>query len=166
MSKAVKDLLSIRLSKTEFLKRIRTEQIGFDALLGVAINSPDSYGWRAAWLVGLLAKRNDERIVPSISDVLNVLMFKEDGHQREFIKLLLQMKMSEAQQSIFLDHCVNIWKSIDKKPGTRIFAYKFMINMCKKFPELSSELDFLSQEHYTDSLSPGIKKSFEKLDLL
>lgn len=165
MSKAVIKLLSVRLSKAEYLKAIRTEQISFTELLDVAIKGSDSHSWRSAWLVGLLSKRNDERITPRINDILTAVMSKVDGHQREFIKLLSRMKMSEDQQSIFFDQCVNIWKSIEKKPATRIFAYQFMINMRKKFPELKAEIDFLSQEHYTESLSPGIKKSFIRLNL-
>jgi len=166
MTKVVAELLSVKKSRSAYLKRIRIDQISFDDLLDFAINSSDANAWRAAWLVGILVKRNDERITPQISNILNVLLYKGDGHQREVIKILLRMDLNEMQQSIFFDYCITIWKSIEKKSSTRICAFKFLVKMQKNIPELAGEVRYLNQEIYTESLSVGIKKSLEKMQLL
>jgi len=39
--------------------------------------------------------------------------------------------------------------------------------MAKKYPEIKNELEFLTSDYYTQTLSPGIKRIFErKLALL
>ena len=119
--------------------------------------------WRSAWLIGGIIHKNDKRIIPHINQILKNLPQLPDGHQRELIKILNKMILSEEQEGRLFDCCMTIWEAIHKSPSVRIFAFQFLIKTTKKYPDLKNEIDFLTQEQYTTTLSPGIKKSFYKL---
>ena len=53
--------------------------------------------------------------------------------------------------------------TINKSPSVRVNAFKFIVEIAKKHPELIKEISFLTQDHYLDSLSPGAKHSVLKL---
>jgi hypothetical protein len=45
----------------------------------------------------------------------------------------------------------------------RITALKFILKVANKHPDLLEEIVFLTQDHYLESLSPGVKRSIEKM---
>ena len=79
------------------------------------------------------------------------------------LKILLQMELKEEYEGILFNLCMDIWEQINKKPSVRINALKFIIKIAKKHPELIKEITFLTQDHYLESLSPGVKHSVSKL---
>lgn len=136
-------------------------------ILPICLTNEPPMCWRAAWVTRTVIEENDARVRPYIDKILDVLPEKEDGHQRELMKLLQRMKLSDDQESILYDLSVTIWESVRKKPSVRYTAFEHIIKMVYKYPELEHELDAITQPQYLNSLSPGVKagvlKSHSKL---
>jgi len=135
----------------------------FDEAIELAIANKQPYSWRAAWLLWSCMEENDKRIQKYIKKIIDSLKSKDDGHQRELLKILLQMELKEEYEGILFNLCMDIWEQINKTPSVRINALKFIIKVAKKHPELSQEITFLTQDHYLESLSPGVKHSVSKM---
>ena len=73
------------------------------------------------------------------------------------------MKISEKHEGQIFDICIKIWKQINKAPSVRMNALKFLVKIAKKYPELFEEISIVTQNHYLESLSPGVKHSIKKL---
>jgi hypothetical protein len=135
----------------------------YDEAVLLAISDNQPYAWRAAWLLWSCIVENDKRIRKHIKAILKSIPTKNDGHQRELIKILHQMDLSETQASALFNICMNIWEQIGKAPSVRITALKFIIKTAEKYPELLNEIKYLVEDHYLESLSPGVKRSVQKL---
>lgn len=135
----------------------------FDEAIELAIGDKQPYSWRAAWLLWSCMEGNDKRIQKYVKRIVETLDTKDDGHQRELLKILLQMELKGEYEGKLFDLCMNIWEQIGKAPSVRVNALKFIIKIANKHPELSQEITFLAQDHYLDSLSPGAKHSVRKL---
>jgi urate oxidase len=73
------------------------------------------------------------------------------------------MRLTEKQEGILFDKCMNIWEDISKSPSVRGFAFQIIITTVKKYPELISEIEFLTQNHYLETISPGIRHSIKRM---
>lgn len=135
----------------------------FEEAIKLAIADKQPYSWRAAWLLWSCMEKNDKRIQKYIKSIVNTLKTKNDGHQRELLKILLKMELKEEYESILFTICMDVWEQINKTPSVRVNALKFIIKIAKKHPELSQEITFLTQDHYLESLSPGAKNSVSKM---
>jgi hypothetical protein len=135
----------------------------FDEAIQLAISDKQPHAWRAAWLLWSCMKENDKRIKKYIGSIVDSLGEKNDGHQRELLKILLRLEIEEEYESILFDHCMEIWERVYKAPSVRFNALKFIIKIVKKHPELAKEITFLLQDHYLESLSPAVKKSVSKM---
>ena len=135
----------------------------FEEAIQLAISDRQPYAWRAAWLLWSCIEENDDRIKKYIRNIVDTLETKDDGHQRELLKILLKLELNEEYESILFDHCMNIWEGINKSPSVRVNALKFIIKIAKKHPELAKEITYLTEDHYLESLSPGAKNSVSKL---
>lgn len=129
----------------------------------IAISDADPQGWRAAWILFHAGNKNDPRIIPFIDQIIEAIPDRNEGHQRELIKLLGLTNLSEDQEGPMVDICISLWETPSKIPSVRYMAFKFLVRMAKKYPELKNELDFFTQAHYLDSLTPGVQKSIQKL---
>ena len=135
----------------------------FEEAIELAIVDKQPFSWRAAWLLWSCMEENDKRIRKYLKKIIDSLNTKDDGHQRELLKILLQMELKEEYEGILFNICMDIWEQINKTPSVRINALKFIIKIAKKHPELSQEITFLTQDHYLESLSPGIKHSVSRM---
>ena len=108
-------------------------------------------------------EKNDNRIQKHIQKIVEVVKNKNDGHQRELLKILLMMELDEKYEGVLFDICLGIWEQIDKSPSVRINALKMIIKIANIHPELKQEISFLTQDHYLESLSPGARHSAFKL---
>lgn len=149
--------------KDEMISFLENHPEFFTEAIELAIKDEQPFSWRSAWLLWSCMEINDKRIRKSIDKILTALPSKQDGHQRELIKILLQMQLNERQEGKLFNICWTIWESLNKKPSVRYTAFKFIIEMTKKYPELNKEIQYLPQEHYLESLSPGIKNSISLL---
>jgi hypothetical protein len=149
--------------KDEMISFMKAHPEYFEEAIQLAIANKQSYSWRAAWLLWSCMEENDKRIKKYIKKIVDTLSCKNDSHQRELLKILLKMELGEEQESILLDHCMNIWESINKPPAVRVNALKFIVKIAQKHPELAKEITFLTEDQYVDSLSRGAKNSVSKL---
>ncbi len=108
-------------------------------------------------------EENDERIQVNIKNIINSVTSKQDGHQRELIKILLQMELNDEQEGYIYNICVDVWEKINKNPSVRFTAFKFIIKIANKHPDLFNEITLLVQDQYLDSLSSGVKSSIYKM---
>ena len=131
----------------------------FEEAIELAISDKQPYSWRAAWLLWSCMEENDQRIQKHIKKIVDSIKTKDDGHQRELLKILLQIELKEEYEGIIFNLCMDLWEQINKKPSVRINALKFIIKIAKKHPELAKEITFLTQDHYLETLSPGVKHS-------
>lgn len=135
----------------------------FEEAIQLAIADKQPYSWRAAWLLWSCMEENDKRIRKYLKKIIDSLNTKDDGHQRELLKILLQMELKEEYEGILFNICMDIWEQINKTPSVRINALKFIIKIAKKHNELAKEITFLTEDHYLESLSPGVKHSVSKM---
>lgn len=162
METALEHILT-SLHKDEMISYMSTHPEDFDEAIKLAISDKQPYSWRAAWLLWSCMKENDQRIQGYIKNIIKTITTKKDGHQRELLKILLQMELNEEHEGSLFNICVSVWEKINKKPSVRFTAFRFLIKLAKKHPELSNEITLLTQSQYMDSLSPSVKKSLSKM---
>ena len=135
----------------------------FDEAVSLSLSNERPIAWRAAWAIGGTLPENSEKISAFVPEILSKLPELEDGHQREFIKILIHSDLDEDQQGQLFDICVTIWEQVRKKASVRYFAFQVMADLVKKYPELSHEVLSLTQPQYINSLSPGIRQGVLKI---
>ena len=145
--------------KDDMILFMSTHPECFDEAVQLAITDKQPYSWRSAWLLFDCMEHNDTRIQKQLTKIIDVIPLRKDGHQRSLLKLLFKMDLNDEQEGALFDVCVSIWETLGKSPSVRYTAFEFIVKTAKKYPDLINELTFLSQNHYLDSLSPGIKNS-------
>ncbi|MBN1252859.1 MAG: hypothetical protein JXR51_05025 [Bacteroidales bacterium] len=163
MKTNLENILKKRFIKDEIVLYINSNQNIFNEAFDLAISDKHPQAWRASWLLGHSIKQNDIRIKPFVNKIIEIIKDKKDGHQRELLKIIEKFEVEEEQEGMLFNVCMNIWESINKSSSVRIVAFRILMKIAKKYPELNNEIDFLSQSHYLKNLSPGIKHSFEKI---
>jgi hypothetical protein len=151
------------MRKTALLALLRKEPAYVEQALELCTSDQKPQAWRAAWLLHELKLKDDVRLLQRIPKILEVLPHREDGHQRELLRLLELLPLSESEESCLFDCSLTLWEDVSKSASLRITAFKALTRIAEKYPELRGELTFLTEEHFTESLSPGIKRSFERL---
>ncbi|MBT8283936.1 MAG: hypothetical protein HKO75_01015 [Flavobacteriaceae bacterium] len=149
--------------KKEMIVFLKKHPEYFDEAVELAIQNKQPYSWRAAWVLWSYISKNDIRIKNHIPKLIKAIRNKADGHQRELLKILLEMNLNEEEEGYLFDLCVTLWEDVEKKPSIRYTAFKFIIKMAKKHPELSNEILLLAQDKYLNSLSPGVHRSIKKM---
>ena len=148
--------------KDEMIAFLKAHPAHFDEAIQLAVGDKEKLCWRAAWLLWRCIEKDDPRIKKHINKIIKVIPHKKDGHQRELIKILSVMKLNEEQEGRLFNICMNLWEGLDKTPSIRWTAFKFILEMGKKYPTLKEEISFLTQDHYLETLSPGIRHSISK----
>ena len=133
----------------------------FTEALELAIGSKQPYSWRAAWLLWSCMEENDSRVRAYIPKIIAAIPEKKDGHQRELLKLLHFLDLDDEQEGRVFDLSMTIWESLNKSPSIRGYAFMFILKVVEKYPELQAEFDFITQDQYLETLSPGIKHSIK-----
>ncbi|MCF6270398.1 MAG: hypothetical protein L3J41_11845 [Melioribacteraceae bacterium] len=159
MNKELQHTLTDSISKVKMVDFLIENPSLFDETISISLGNSKPQAWRAAWLIGHCIKKNDIRVKSHINSILKVIKEKEDGHQREFIKILLKMVLTEKQEGVLFDKSISIWEDISKSASLRATAFSAIIIIIEKYPELLVEIEFLTQSHYIETLSPGIKRS-------
>jgi hypothetical protein len=153
----------INCYKEEMILFLKSHPEHFDEAIKLAISDKHPFSWRSAWLLWSSMEENDKRIQKHIKTIVDSIKTKKDGHQRELLKILYRMKIKEKYEGRLFDICITIWEQIYKVPSVRYTALKFIIKIAKYHPELLGEIEFLTQDHYLKSLSPGVNRSIEKM---
>lgn len=135
----------------------------FEEAIELAISNKQPYAWRAAWLLWSCMKENDLRVQKHVKKIIDSLTTKNGDHQRELLKILLQMELSEEHEGVLFNICADAWEKLNNKPSIRFTAFKFIVKIAAKHPDLSNEITLLTQDHYLDPLSSAVKKSILKM---
>lgn len=138
------------------MKKIKIE----DQLKHALRNDKDS--WIHAWQINHAKKTELNKLEGQIKKIISAIDGKKDGHQRELLKVLLKLNLTDDQLSLLWDICLRIWLDIQKQSSVRISAYKILVNTAKKYKPLSDELIRLTEDKHVSSLSNGIKNSTYK----
>ena len=138
------------------MKKIKIE----DRLKHALRNDKDS--WIHAWQINHAKKTELNKLEEQIKKNISAIDGKKDGHQRELLKVLLKLNLTDDQLSLLWDICLRIWLDIQKQSSVRISAYKILVNTAKKYKPLSDELIRLTEDKHVSSLSNGIKNSTYK----
>ena len=159
MEESLLDILNSRFNKEDFFNHINSSPAIFEEAIEIACGDLAPQSWRAAWSLNHQLKKNDQRVIKHASRFIKILLQKEDGHQRELLKILQKLDLPEDDEGILFDKSVTIWEDISKSPSVRMVAFKVLVKIASHYPEMKNEISFLIQDHYLDSLSPGIKRS-------
>jgi len=162
MKTALESVL-INSHKDEMISFMDTHPEFFEEAIELAVSNKQPYSWRAAWLLWSCMKKNDQRIQKKIKIIINVLASKNENHQRELLKILQQMELSEEHEGVLFNHCVTVWEKIDNKPSVRYNAFKMIIKIAKRHKDLKNEIALLTQNQYMNSLYSAAKKSIFKM---
>ncbi len=162
MSIGLKNIL-INAYKEEMIAYMHANPEEFEEAIQLAVSDEPRYSWRAAWLLWSCMSENDERIQRHIKQIVNAVVKKPDNHQRELMKILLNMDLNEEHEGRLFDLSMTIWESLNKKPSVRVTAFKFILKISQKHPDLLDEIEFITQDHYLETLSPGIKMSVSRM---
>lgn len=149
--------------KDDMITMVRQNPDFFNEAVQLAISDKLPYSWRAAWLLWSCMEDNDIRVKKYIPEIIRILPGRPDNQKRELLKILLMMELEDDDESRLFDLCVSIWENTDKKPSIRHKAILVIVKTAEKYPELIPEVSLLMQDHYQESLSPGVKRSIRKM---
>ncbi len=144
--------------KDQMISGMAANPAFFEEAVHLAISDKQPYAWRASWLLWSCMDTNDQRIRKHIPDIIQFLPACRDNQQRELLKILYLMEMDEEHEGILYCHCVSIWEKLNKQPSARYNAFKMILKIAKKYPELYQEIGFLTQEQYTETLTPAVRR--------
>ena len=162
MDQSIKDVLSSRFSQEEFVSFLNDNPSKVSETFELALEQCKPQSWRAAWVLNHCLSQTDDRITPYVDRLIDHLKTVPDGHQREIFKLLERALISEDLEGKLFDVTASIWEDVSKTPSVRIVAFRILLKIASNYPELNNEIDFLTQNQYIESLSPGIKNSMNK----
>ncbi len=131
----------------------------FDGLVQLAIDDIQTYSWRAAWLLCSIMHPGDERVQKYTNKIIQAIPHRKDGHQRELLHLVMKLRVDEGTEGQLFDLCISLWEQINKKPSVRYTAFRIILDIIQKYPEMTHEISFLTQPQYLETLSPGIKRA-------
>ena len=70
---------------------METHPEAYEEAVQLAISDKQPYAWRAAWLLWSCLEENDRRVQKHVKEIVKSVKSKNDGHQRELLKILLLM---------------------------------------------------------------------------
>jgi hypothetical protein len=149
--------------KADMISYLASHQEDFEELIKLAISDKQPYSWRAAWLLWSCMEENDHRIRRYLKIIIDTLSTKNDEQQRELLILLQKMEIRDELEGSLFNHCVSLWEKTGKKPSVRYNAFKIIVKIAEKHPDLSHEIGMLIQDQYIESLSATVKNSIAKM---
>ncbi len=146
----------IELPKNEAVDLICAS--AFDDTLGFAL-SPHEKAWKAAWLLNQALKQKELRLEDKVFSICKAVPGKPSGHMRELLKLLENVELSQENEGPIFDIAISCWEDLGAQSSCRMVAFRLMLSVGKKHPELIPEIQSMSDERFLNGLSNGIKNS-------
>ncbi|MBT3612447.1 MAG: hypothetical protein HN522_05855 [Flavobacteriales bacterium] len=165
MSAQLLKLLEGRVDRKKIITILNNgvDNKGFNFLVSHMQKHVKSSSWRSAWIINNAMDKNDIRLKNLLTKIIQSISDKEDGHQRELLKVVMKMEpLNEDAEGYFFDVCINLWEEVNKQPAVRYYAGCYILTIATKYPEIKNELGVLFGDYYIQSLSPGIKQIFER----
>lgn len=162
MESALEHILMHR-HKAEMQAYVAANPDSFDELIQLALIEKHPYSWRASWLLWSVMSKNDKRFEGYLDELVDILPHRKDNQKREFLMILQRLDLKEEHEGRLIDICISLWESTEKQPSVRANAFKLLLKISKKYPELKQEIKGLTEPHYLDSLSKGVRSSVLKM---
>ena len=134
-----------------------------DEALHYALSNKSPENWRSAWLLFHCLKDVQEFLQEHCKELITALINKEGGHQRELIKIIFELQIPEDMEGPLYDTCFDIWCDLSRQPSVRIKSLEMLFRIVQRHPELAAELESALDEHFLESLSPGIQSQCRKI---
>jgi hypothetical protein len=149
--------------KAEMISYLNSHPEDFDEAIKLALSDKQPYSWRASWILWSCMDENDKRISRYLQNIIEALSTKNDSQLRELMMILQRLEINEDYEGQLFNICLNIWERVDNKPSLRHNAFRLIVKIAKKHPDLCKEVKFLTESQYMDSLSPGVKRAVIKM---
>jgi hypothetical protein len=162
MHPKLEDIL-MTMGKKEVLPLVESRPWLLKDAIKLSLTNKQPYAWRAASLTWSCMEKNDPRVQPHLDSLLEALPQKQENHQRELLKILLHMELDNIQEGFLFDFCVGLWEKIGLKPSIRFTAFRFIMKMSEKYPDLAPEVQLHLQDHYLEPLSAAARKAVLKM---
>lgn len=138
----------------------------FEQWLKLALSSHER-AWKAAWLLNQAVKVCKLPLEEYAKNICKAIPEKPSNQKRELLKLLEPIELSENNEGLIFDVAVSCWKDLGAQSSSRMVAFRLMLKMAKKYPDLIPEIELLSDDRFVKTLTNGIKKSvFKRLKAL
>lgn len=147
--------------KADMVAYIENNPGSFEEALELAVTDRQPVCWRATWIIKNCMKKNDIRVQPYVGDFVNILANKNEGHQRELLKVLLKMELEDEYISFLYEFCVRAWKEPKNQSSLRHTSIGFILKYAKKNPDFAIGVSELADDIYLNSLSQGIRRSVQ-----
>jgi hypothetical protein len=145
--------------KSDLIRYIQSHPEDFEEVIELALSNRQPYSWRATWILWSCMEKNDKRILKYINQIIDSIPKSPDNQIRELLIILQRMDIDDAYEGKLFDYCIDLWEKIDKQPSLRYNAFKLMIQIIKKHPDLYSEIIWLTESRYLDTFSDNVRKS-------
>jgi hypothetical protein len=149
--------------KAEMVSYLEANPAEFEQAIKLAIEDVPRYSWRATWLLWSCMVDNDSRVSAYLKEIIDRLPGKCDNHQRELLKILQRMELTEECEGQLFDISFKIWENTGNQQSVRYNALKLILKIVEKHPDLSNEVVFLTESKYLETLSEGVKKSIARM---
>ena len=159
----LKTLLLGRFNKDLFIESVKADEKKYQELLKFSLSNEIPLGWRAAWILRHVFRPQEPGLKAIIPHIIRDIQTFDESRKREWLKILSKLDIEEALEGELYDKSVEIWLNIHNHSALRISAMQCIVRFIKKYPELKEELDHITEPEYLEVLSPGIRKTFEKL---
>ncbi|MTI40068.1 hypothetical protein [Fulvivirga lutimaris] len=162
----IKKELLFEHSKPQALKisnYIGSNKNRFDELMRLFFDTKYRVTQRAAWVVSHCADKHPELIEPYIEPM--ILNLKNDitvAVQRNTLRVLQEKEMPDSIIGEAADICFKIMESSKEPIAVKVFAMTLLANICKKVPELKTELKILIEDQLPYG-SAGFKSRANKI---
>jgi hypothetical protein len=134
-----------------------------EELINLAIADKQPFSWKAAWLLGGYIERGDRRMEGYADQIINSIPSKMANQKRDLLRVVDKLNLNDDQEGKVYDIALGLWEHIGLAPAVRYNAFKQMVRFARKYPELKHEIDLLTQGHYFENLSRGVKHSVRKM---
>ncbi|RPI62494.1 MAG: hypothetical protein EHM44_06765, partial [Ignavibacteriales bacterium] len=102
--------------KEEMVAFLKSQPEHFNEAINLAVSDDQPFAWRSAFLLSSYMEDNDTRVKKYVKPILACIKSKNDGHQRELLKILYRMKLSDKEEGMVFDICIRLWEQISKDP--------------------------------------------------
>jgi hypothetical protein len=123
--------------------------------------SEHSFAWRAAWVIHHFSNKYPQQVQKYADKYITILpKLERDGHIREIISILINLDLTEEQETELFDICYELIQSNKRQSSVRAISFRFMMRLADNYPELREEIRIIF-ENIKDYISPGIRSGME-----
>lgn len=127
------------------------------------VNPDPQKSMRASWLLLHIAFKYPQLIKPELKQLIKFL-HRENNHTgaiRNTVRVFQEIDLPEAYCVPIFDLCLNYVKNATLPHAVRAFSINTLGNICKKYPELKTEVELVFNELKEFPQAPSINASIK-----